>query len=97
MSETCIEHKIYISISKWKGLLNLLKALALFNDRKEVILTDAFLLGMPIWTRTRNKEILVPEFFNHFESILLKDIPLIGEIETESLNIKLKGLQQQGF
>ena len=89
MSETCIDHKIYISISKWKGLLNLLKALAFFNDRKEVILTDAFLLGMPIWTRNRNKEILVPEFFNHFESILLKDIPLIGEIETESLNMRL--------
>lgn len=88
ISDTCAQNQIYISISKWKGLLNILKTMAYCNERNEVILTDAFILGMPIWTRSRNKNILIPEFFNHFESILLKDIPIAENVELEAEQLR---------
>lgn len=88
LNDTCAEHQIYVSISKWKGLLNLLKTIAFCNERDEVCLTDTFLLGMPIWTRSRNKDILMPEFFKHFESILLKDIPIVGNVEEEEEQLR---------
>lgn len=86
-SEMCYDNRVYISVRRWKKLLRMLKTIAYFNDRKEVILTDSFLLGMPIWSRGRNNEVLMAKFFECVEEILLRDIPEMENVENAAAEL----------
>ncbi len=84
LSEDCDKNHIYVSIRQWKEWILILKMIALCNERNEVILTDAFFFGMPIWNRTRNNDAMAECFFTRLEEVLLVNIPAVGNIESES-------------
>lgn len=87
-SADCDAHKAYVSVRRWKHLTKMMKAIAYFNDRKEVILTDTFFLGMPIWNRTRNNEVLCGKFFVDVEEILLKGLPVVGDMDEAASTLR---------
>lgn len=90
LSEDCDEHHIYVSIRKWKALIGILKAMAYCNDRREVLLSDAFILGMPIWNRTSSNEVLNRKFFEHVEEIVFKGLPDAVNIEEEAAKFRIE-------
>ena len=45
---------IYISDRRWKNIVYILKASAYFSDRKEILLSDCFLISNCIWTLEEN-------------------------------------------
>lgn len=45
---------IYISDRRWKNIVYILKASAYFSDRKEIVLSDCFLIANCIWTLEEN-------------------------------------------
>lgn len=70
ISELPDDQRVYVSDRRWQRAAYLLKAAAFFNGRKEVLLSEIFLLKYCLW----NKE----ESFSEITQIIEKSIGLIG-------------------
>lgn len=79
LSELCIENAIYVPISKWLSLANIVRTIAFFNGRKETTFSDALFLGTSIWGRSTSNSVIMDNFNNIVKSVLFKD--LAGVVE----------------
>lgn len=90
ISELPEDQRVYVSDRRWQRAAYLLKAAAFFNGRKEVLLSEIFLLKYCLW----NKE----ESFSQISQIIEKSIELIGidsGVETSLLIEQVQKLEQE--
>lgn len=90
ISELPEDQKIYVSDRRWQRAAYLLKAAAFFNGRKEVLLSEIFLLKYCLWSKEEN--------FSKINQIIEKSIGLIGidsGVETSSLIEQVQKLEKE--
>lgn len=82
--------KIYVSDRRWQRAAYLLKAAAFFNGRKEVILSEIFLLKYCLWNKTDD--------FKEIQKIIEQSLTKNGldtGIDIESLILKNQSLEKE--
>lgn len=90
ISELPEDQRVYVSDRRWQRAAYLLKAAAFFNGRKEVLLSEIFLLKYCLWNKEEN--------FSKINQIIEKSIGLIGidsGVETSLLIEQVQKLEKE--